>query len=405
MKNVIFLFSKDCMSLEALPCYGGCTYWKGKTPNIDALFKKGTVFYNHYAAGASTAMSMSAMLTGHYCYEFKSRQAYVNVIPNEFRSIYDVFQEEGYETHLIWDYRWMRMAYRYVREFGDEKKLILHNIEIGQPAGGQKEGNKRLERDDKLLERTYKLIYDELDAIDLSKKQFVWLHLPHVLFGRRSYMDDMDALDNIVGHVRQLVGDDSIYFTTDHGHMNMHKHKVGYGFDLYQPIVHIPLITPRINGLERWDGLTSNIDLPSIMLESRIPEHDYVISETKYHRQADVKVAIISDRYKYIYNDGDRSKEFYDLKWDPDENYNMLEDTYYDYDRFKHIVYDELYFYPYKDEAMKAYPQLKAQFQKIWKDKPVSVRASNWYKKKVGRCKSFFYKHHIIKKKDKNHIK
>ena len=51
MENVTFLLSKDCMSCESLPIYGN-KYWK--TPNIDELANKGTVFRRHYAAGGST---------------------------------------------------------------------------------------------------------------------------------------------------------------------------------------------------------------------------------------------------------------------------------------------------------------------------------------------------------------
>ena len=126
---------------------------------------------------------------------------------------------------------------------------MVHSIDIAQPAGFHKSNTARLERSDALLEKTYKLIYDSLNSIDLSKKQFIWMHLPHVLKGRRSYMDDMDVFDNIVGYARKLVGDDSIYITTDHGHMNMHKGHVGYGFHVYEPVAKIPLITPRIDGL------------------------------------------------------------------------------------------------------------------------------------------------------------
>lgn len=402
MKNVVFLFSKDCMSLEQLPCYGknisGAKYWQGKTPNIDELFAKGTVFYKHYSAAASTSMSMSAMLSGHYPHEFKSRKRYVSVKPNEFRSIFDDFQEQGYECHILWDYRWMTMAWRFVREFGDGSKTIIHNVEIGQPAGGHKSDTNRLERNEDLLARTYKLIYDELDSIDLSKKQFIWVHLPHVLFGRRSYMDDMDVLDNIVGHVRKMVGDDSIYFTTDHGHMNMHKNKVCYGFDVYEPIIHIPLITPRINGLERWDKLTSNIDLPSIILKGKIPEHDYVISETKYYLQPGRKVAITGPRFKLIYNAADKKEELYDLEWDPEENYNILVETYYDYDRKKQIVYDELYFYPFREEAMEAYKMLKMHLDEMWYETSSKEKAFIYLKEKLMLLKAFLIKWHIIKK-------
>lgn len=299
MKNVVFLLSKDCLSCEALPIFGN-QYWT--TPNIDELAKKGTVFYNHHTAAASTSMSMSAMLTGHYPYEFKSRKIYISVSPSEFPSVFDKFQSMNYECHLIWDLTWMDMAWRFVREFGDESKTIIHNLDIAQPAGSHKKSSERNTRNDNKLRDTYEQIYSTLNEIDWTKPQFVWMHLPHILKGRRSYMDDMDVFDNIVGYVRNLVGDDSIFLTTDHGHMNMHKGKVGYGFDVYEPITHIPLITPRIDSIEKVDYLTCNIDLPILLTDRKIIKRDYVITDTTYYGQVNRITAITNGRFKYIYH-------------------------------------------------------------------------------------------------------
>lgn len=356
------------MPLEALPCYGGCKYWKGKTPNIDELVAKGTMFMRHYTAAPSTSMSMSAMLTGHYLHDFTKRMHYVNVSPSEQPSIFDEYQRDGYECHLLWDTTWMGFAWRFVREFGDESKTIIHNLDIAQPAGGHKKDiSERNVRSDELLARTYRQIYDTLNSIDFSKKQFVWVHLPHILKGRRSYMDDMDVFDNIVGFVRQLVGDENIVLSSDHGHMNMHKHKVGYGFDVYEQAIHIPLITPRINNLERVENLTSNIDIPEI-LKGNIPHHDYVISDTKYYAQPDRKVAIVGERFKLIHNAKGNKNELYDLEWDPYENFNIIEERFYDIDRKINIYADELYFYPYRELAMEAFERLNDIRIKMWRE-------------------------------------
>ena len=305
MENIIFLFSKDAMSKESLPVYGN-TFWK--TPNIDELARKGTIFRRHYTAGGSTSMAMTAMLSGHYPYEFKDRKIYINVKPSEFPSVYDYFQEKGFECHLIWDITWMNGAWRFIREFGDEKKTIIHNLDIAQETG-KHELNDPIERDKVLEKKTYQEIYSVLDSIDLEKKQFIWLHLPHILKGRRCYMDDMDMVDEILGYVRNLVGDDSIYFTTDHGHMNMHKGMVGYGFSVYEPIINIPLITPRINGLRQVDNLTCNIDLPEILIKHTFPKRDYVVTDTAYYGQPNRVTGITTVRYKYIFNKKDSSEE------------------------------------------------------------------------------------------------
>lgn len=384
MKNVIFLLTKDCMSCESLPVYGN-KYWN--TPNIDELANKGTIFRKHYTAAASTAMAMSAMLTGHYPYEFKSRKIYTNVKPSEFPSIFDKFQSMGIECHLVWDLTWMDMAWRFVREFGDENKTIIHNLDIAQPAGGHKKDNSKLVRNDDLLNKTYRQIFDTLNSIDLTRPQFIWMHLPHVLKGRRSYMDDMDVFDEIVGFVRNLVGDDSIFLTTDHGHMNMHKGKVGYGFDVYEPIIHIPLITPRILGQKEVNYLTCNVDLPVLLFERKMPERSFVVSETAYYGQLHRITSICDGRFKYVYNKKNHFEELYDLEWDPSENYNILIESYYDKNRKTQIIYDELYFYPYRELAYKHMDELKKHKEEFW------IRAS------------WLYEHYAIARKKLSFIK
>lgn len=393
MKDVIFLLSKDCVNLEALPMYGN-KYWK--TPNIDELASKGTVFNRHYTAAASTSMSFSAMISGHYPYEFKSRKEYVGVQENEFPGFFDFFQEMGYETHLIWDEYWMGYCWNYVQLWGKSGKLKVHNLSIAQPAGSHKKNSDKIVRNDVLLNETYNQIYNTLNAIDYNRKQFVWLHLPHILRGRSSYMDDVDAWDNIVGYVRKLVGDDNIYLTADHGHMNMHKGKVGYGFDVYEPIIRIPLITPRIDGRHSVEEMTCNIDLWRIMCENTITEREFIVSDTQYFAQPNRKTAIVSNRFKLIYNRKSRNEELYDLYWDPYENYNILKESYFDKDRIRITVYNELYFYPYREEALEAYNKLKAIRESIWRE-PSWALDKKLKLKRIVRVSKLYFKNVLLK--------
>ncbi len=363
MGKMIFLLTKDCLSVESLPLYGNKFF---NTPNIDELAEKGTVFRKHYAAAPSTAMSVTAMLSGHYPYEFKSRKEYVAVEASEFPSLFDYFQDLGYQTHLIWDQLWMKMAWPYVREFGDEKKLFLHNLDICQPTGAGKENDEPIFRDDSLLERTIEQIREVLSIIDKSHDQFIWMHLPHVLKGRRCYMDDMDAFDNIVGIVREFAGDENVYLSSDHGHMNMHKGLVGYGFEVYEPAIRIPLITPRINGIKEVDYLTCNVDLCRFIIDKEIPKREYIVSETQYYWQPKRVTAIIKDNLKYIYNKETKKEELYDLTWDPLENYNIIEDGYFDTNRKKYLLYDEYYYYPQREESLKKLDDFRKIKDSFW---------------------------------------
>ena len=367
MSSPVVLIVKDCMACESLPLYGN-EYWA--TPNIDELAAKGTVFTNHHTAGASTAMSVSAMLTGKDLFEFASRYNYIRVEPSEFPSLFDYYQAKGYECHLIWDVTWVNMVWYKIREFGDEDKTVVHNLNIAQPAGSHKSTDERNERDAAKEQETLESIQRELDSIDFSSDQFVYIHLPHVLRGRRSYLDDMDMFDKIVGYVRERVPDDCIYLTTDHGHMNMYKGLVGYGFHVYEPIMRIPLITPRIDGRERFDGLSSNTDIFEILTEGKLPSREIAVCDSTYYAQKNRKTAVMDKRFKYIYNKHSGSEELYDLYWDPQERYNILAQTYYDKSRHATIRYDELYFYPedLRALAMEHYGRLKRYKDSFWKD-------------------------------------
>lgn len=373
MKDIIFLYSKDAMCTDYLSVYTKSDKY-AKTPNLDELAAKGTVFKNHHTAGGSTSMAFSSMLTGKNPYEFENRKTYCEVEPNEKESIFSILQSKGYECHVIWSEDYIKTAYPYVKLFGDEDKTIFHFIDMHQPLGFVSHGDTPLVEDDEKLNETLKLIFNELDSIETNKKLFVWLHLPHVLKGRIAYGEDIDVFDFILGHIRKRFSDDTIYITADHGNMNMHKGKVGYGFDVYDPITRVPLITPRINNLEINETLTSHTDLIDIILNQTIPNHDFVFCDTTYYAQPHRKLAIIGKRYKYIYNKQSDTEELYDLEWDRDENFNILKKNYYDNNRISMVNYCELYFYPYKEQALKEAEKLRKIKDDIWREPSITER-------------------------------
>ena len=127
MDNVIFIISKDALSKEALPTYKN-KYWK--TPNIDELAKKGTVFTKYYAAAGSTWMAMSAMMAQRYTYQFENRKTYTLVPQGEYPSIFDRLHSEGFECHVIWNWDWHRDADMFSGEFASNGKTIFHDLHL-----------------------------------------------------------------------------------------------------------------------------------------------------------------------------------------------------------------------------------------------------------------------------------
>lgn len=360
----IALISKDILMPDYLPVYGN-KYWK--TPNIDQLANKGTVFMRHYAAAPSTAMSFTSMFVGKYPYEL-DRKKYEHVKNyDKTPTLFDELRMQGYENHILWSNNYMTKALPYSRSFGGDK-TIFHCLDINQPAGPHIKGLQVLERDDAKAVKTMQLIFKEIESLPKDRKIFLWIHLPHVILGRISYGDDIDLLDELIGFLRGHFSDSNIFITADHGNMNGQKGKWAYGFDVYEPAIRIPLIVPRINDISNISYPTSNIQLKEIILERNVSKKDYILSDSAYYGQLHRKLAIITTRFKYIYNKQDKTEELYDLQYDHNENINLLVEKVWDNDRKRYNNVREVYFYPYWIQSLTYLKTFREIRNSIWRE-------------------------------------
>ena len=363
----VLLLTKDAMCIEYLPCYGN-HYWKGKTPNIDELVEKGTVFTRYYTAAPSSMMSYLSMGIGKFPYE--TDIAEYHPLEKEYPgyTMYDRAREKGFSCHVIWDSFWHRCI-SYTRCYGDTKFHEYPWLRQGVGAHNPHEGvlvpNEETTRD--ILQKLNEVL-TEIAALD--EKVFLWIHLPHVMNGRVAYGSDIDVFDEIVGIARKYFRDECITLSADHGNMNGHKGILGYGHHVYEPAIRIPLITPRKNGLKTCDALLCNVDKAELLFGNTIPEREVVYSDSAYYAQPKRSVAIIKGKYKYIYNKKDKSEELYDLTWDPDEQFNLINDIFEDHDRNGAYPASELYFYDAWDQLPKVREEMRQLKNNMWRDKP-----------------------------------
>ncbi len=386
MKHVVLL-SKDAMLPEYLPTYGN-TYWK--TPNIDELAAKGTVFQQHYTAAPSTAMAFTSMFTGLYPYQL-DRKDYTEVEEyNQGTTLFDEMYARGYECHLLWSSNYIKMADKFSKCYG--KHTIRHeSMKLNQSVGvhmPHNEEQNNLKPDDAKVKEVMDYLVGELDSLDRSKPIFLWIHLPHVLLGRCGYGQDIDLFDRFVGELRTRFGDEGIYITADHGNMNGYKGKTTYGFDVNQPAIRIPLIAPRIEGMETVTFPTTNARLMDMILNETVRKEEFIISDTQYYAQPYRKTAIIRGKYKYIYNKFDKSEELYDIEFDPNENINLLKKLLYDVDRNRNVNAQQVIFYPWMDEAMENYRLIKTFFDSIWKTAGKWTERKNYIVRKLKNYKA-----------------
>lgn len=360
-KGFVFI-TKDAMCNDYLPIYGN-KFWK--TPNIDEIAAQGTVFTNYYCAAPSSTMAMYSFITGVFAHETKYEL---------YQRCHDVYEGEtiftkliaaGYECHIVWDDLWNPTP-EYVDCYQGAQIHSLHNFRQGVGAHYRHEG--QLLPDLNKEEETFRLIEETVQTILSSgKKVFLWIHFPHVIYGRVSYGGDIDLFDRYVGMLRRYFDDDAIAISADHGNMNGKKGKLCYGFDVYQSASRIPLITPRIGDLERYDGNVSAVDLYS-MLNGSIVDREFIYCDTQYCAQKNRRLAILYKNYKYIYNKKTGVEELYDVSYDPGENFNLIADYNFDVDRKVNAPSRELYFYPLWDEMPKIREIMRNEKNRIWRN-------------------------------------
>lgn len=364
----IILITKDALNILYLPVYGN-KFWA--TPNMDELSKKGTLFMKYYTGAPSTCMSNMCMFTGLFSYQSGMSDYILSRLRFQGKSLFDKFNDLGYETDIIWDEAWktsFKMEERYYC-YG-EKTKIHYLAGFRQGVGAHYKHNGFFEPNPAKTERVYQMINEKLSKIlnQGEGKHFIWLHVPHVINGRTGYGQDIDAFDQIVGLARGLFSDDNIFISADHGNMNGAKGKLSYGHDVYEPNVRIPLITPKIQSVSVCNELCCNVDLDKILIDRIIPKRNLIYSDSAFYAQPNRKIACITRNYKYIYNKKSGAEELYDLRTDPCEECNLISDYVYDDDRHISSPLRELYFYPYWSEAEEARKILREEIKKVWKN-------------------------------------
>ncbi|WP_319559843.1 sulfatase-like hydrolase/transferase [Marispirochaeta sp.] len=374
----VCLLTKEVLHKSYLPVYGG-EYWD--MPNFTELAHKGTVFQRHYAAAPSTAMSVTCLFSGLWAHELERRYysevEYFDQVP----TLFNIFQDKGYTCHVVWDAKEQKMTYPYTKCYGDREKTVFHDLQrLTNPS------------DDEFLNH----VYSELNSIP-AENTFIWMHLPHVLYSRSGYGTDMDLFDKIIGRLRQQFGDDSLYISGDHGHMNLRRGIPAYGFHVYDDVLSVPMITPRVDGRGIIEYPTSHKQLKDLILHGMLRQEEFVYGDTQYYLQPNRKLAIIKGRYKYIFNKYENTEELYDLEWDPTEEVNLLfllsGCILMDPNRMRKYKPEIVFFYPFKQEALDAFNLLRQQKDKIWRQGSFTLeflkKAKFRYKRTLYHIKKF----------------
>lgn len=334
------LLTKDGLRKDEISYYNSKTYYK--TPTIDGIAKQGLALNNHYTTAPSTAMALTSIITGKYPYQL-NRSRYQPEKQWLEDTIFKSFYEIGYCSKMfVPDYwNWFK---DYINAF-DKVELVYYN------------GN--------LIDGIDSIYKETLNSEETNF--FYWIHLPHVLYPHVGFGSDIKYFDNIVKKFSESNIFDEIIITSDHGHFRFEKGLVLYGFDLYQDVINVPLISSKKYNYSNNRGITTHKNLFNFLLENKIVTEEVVIAETAYKKQINRKMSIITEKYKLIYTLKKNFFEFYDLQLDRDENWNLMNIEINDKMRKKKTEVSKLLFYPYKEDILPAYRKLLGVMQLYWK--------------------------------------
>lgn len=314
-------------------------------------------------------MAFTSMAIGNYCYT-TDRRIYRNEKSINGNTLFDKIYQQGYECHIAWDSSYTEFAKTHFKCEG--LNTTIHSLsDIKQSISRHNKGVFDDITPDKYeTEIALQTIKEEFEKIkkNATKNIFLWFHLPHVMRGRQGYGADIDVFDEIIGLARETYGDECIFISADHGHMNGWKNKYHYGYDVGEETICIPLITPRLNGLKTVDFPTSTIQMYDILFKRNIKPLEYVVCETAYYAQPKRKIAIIHDKYKYSYEKETKKEYLYDLEFDKEENHNLVYPEFYDVDRNLWYSTAQCFYYPYWDEAQKTLGMLRGIKDDMWKN-------------------------------------
>ena len=344
-QNVLFV-TVDTLRADRLPAYGETGV---RTPTLDALAARGTVFERCMSATPLTLPSHTTIFSGTLPLHHGVRDNGAFTVPKDLPLLPELYQSRGYATGafvaaFVLDSRWkLNRGFDYYFDQFDTRKANL--VSIGD------------------IERPASEVVDAalgwLEKRDQKKPFFLWVHLfdPHAPYeppppfaeeyADRPYLGEIAYVDSQLARLtafldaQGLSGRTAVVLTGDHGESLGDHGEEGHGFFVYQEALHVPflLVAPGAAKPQRRSEVVSLADVMPTLVElsdmplpagvqgrSLVPllsgrgrtEPRPAYSETHYprlHFGWSELTAIQDGRYKLIESP---DPELYDLEADPE---------------------------------------------------------------------------------------
>lgn len=347
--NVLVIFI-DSLRADHMPWLG---YERDTMPNLAKLARESVSYTQAYSLSSYTAMTFGGFVAAKYPSEVARSGTFFSAVADEVTTFPELLQKAGVRTLSA-------QAHFY---FEKEKAAFHQGFDVWEILPGLKKSNTTDENvtSPKHLEVALRHLSDKAND---GKQIFAWYHfldphdqyVPHEGFGpfgkkeRDRYDAEVLYTDHHVGKLIEFIDkqpwgrDTTIVITADHGE-GFGEHKVfRHGFEVWEMLVHVPLMIRTPKGKpRRIDVPRSAIDLAPTILQlmgvekdpamwgtslvselegGEAPARDVVIDLPRTSDN-DRKRAIISGNHKLVAYGDDEAFELYDVVNDPGEKKNL----------------------------------------------------------------------------------
>lgn len=348
----VLLLTVDSMRAD-MPWAG---YPRDIAPNITAFEKKAVSYTRAYSVSSYTAMSFGGLLSGKYPGEIERSGYFFSAYPAEVTFFPELLHDAGVHTIA-----------GHAHFYFEKKAGFQQGFDVYKMVPGIKVDNKT---DNSITSPEHTKLAMEL----LSEKGlgdvpfFAWFHFmdPHDVYfqhdgtkkwgkaSRDKYDSEIEFTDKHIGELLAFVEkqpwakNTAIVISADHGEGFGEHKKRGHGFELWDMLVHVPLmvagpgITPR-----HIDAPRSAIDLAPTILEltgapaasglqgtslvselwgSKAAEPRDVVIDLPRTSDGDRRRAMVSGDYKILAFGDDFRFELYNVVKDPGEKKELSKD-------------------------------------------------------------------------------
>jgi arylsulfatase A-like enzyme len=248
------------------------------TPHLEALAKRGAVFANAYAPASYTGKSVGPLLIGKHSSETNRDFSHFNAFAKGKDSfVQQRIAASGIRTLSVQGY-WYFFQPQY--GFAQGFDVVDSSASTGT---GYVEGD-RTTNGEKLADA---VIAQLKDPANTSKRFYLWAHftdphaeyVPHAGFdfgssAKERYLGEVAFIDHQVGRIMQWVDAQpwgkrtAFVVTSDHGEAFGEHGMIRHGFELWEPLVKVPLIV-AVPGLSprRITARRSLVDLAPTLVD------------------------------------------------------------------------------------------------------------------------------------------